>query len=167
MANDGKQNNARYELDFGIIPKIFYKDPGDFVTRCLRWKDGYVCAMFNRYYELVNKVFFPNHPKRFDPSQFALTESKIEGGRVIYITLPTEHEGSLVYCSAYAAAYRKGFFGIKDAKLFLIERSVLGTDCIGTMDPEGKHVNFGPVTGSIQGDIARIAEIVRSQKTKK
>lgn len=168
MANDGKLNNARYELDFGIIPKIFHKDPTDFITRCLRSKDGYVCAMFNRYYELVNKVYFLDNPKHFETNQFGLIKQRLSGGvQMAYITLPSEHEGSLVYCTAYAVVWQKGFFRFKNPRLFHIVRNLGGVMTVCTVDAEGNYTDHGPTTGTAEEDMARIGEIIQKQEESK
>lgn len=163
----GELNNARYQLDTAIIPKIFHKDPSDFVIRCLRAKDGYLCALFNRYYDFVNPVFFIDSYKHFEVSDFSQTEHSFDGNkRILYIHLPTEHQGSLNYCTAYVFAYEKKFFGPKNAKFYTIEHQFGGGEHIGSVDKEGNHVDFGASSGTKEGDIARIQEMAFQEEKK-
>lgn len=167
MANDGKLNNARYQLDFGMIPKIFYKDPVDFTTRCRRAKSDYLCALFNRYYQVVNTVYFFDRPKKFRPSDFSQRETSPAGGKqLLHITLPTEHEGSLEYCTDYVIAFEKGLFGVKNPRLYAIERNLGGVMTIGAMEPDGTHTDHGPAAGTVEENLARIARIAFAKEGK-
>lgn len=163
----GELNNARYQLDTAIIPIIFYKDPSDFVIRCLRQKDGYLCALFNRYYDFVNPVFFIENHKHFEISDFSQTEHDLGGKQqLLYIHLPTEHQGSLNYCTAYVFTYEKKFFGPKNVRFFTIEHQFGGGEVIGSVDAEGNHVSCGPSSGDKAEDIARIQKIAfQEEKT--
>lgn len=138
-----KINNVRFQLDFGMIPKIFYRDPIDFVLRTRRVKGDYICALFNRYYETLNPMYFPETPKSFAPSDFTVRESVSGGQHFLIISLPEEHEGSLEYCTEFIIAYRKGIFGMKNPRLFALERNLGGTMTIGAMEPDGSHSTLG------------------------
>lgn len=165
MTNDshksaGGLNNARYQLDFSIIPKILFKDPTDFITRCQRSKGEYICALFNRFYEFANSVFFFDRPKHFDSDQFTLQERKLsDGRRMLHITLPSEHEGSLVYCTDYVILYEKKLFGVKNAASFTIERHLGGTVIIGSVDDQMNHVHHDESRGSQEADLDLIRDL--------
>lgn len=163
---ESKLNNVRYQLDYGMIPKIFYRDPVDFVLRSRRVKGAYISALFNRYYELVNPVFFPDRPKTFRPEDFSVTESAAGRGRLLRITLPEEHEGSLEYCTEYVIAFGKGLFGVKNPRLYAIERNLGGVMTIGAMEPDGTHTDLGP-GGTVEENLSRIAGTAfgKEQKT--
>lgn len=156
----GNLNNARWELDTRMIPSIFYKDPTDFIVRCRRQKDGYLCALFNRYYEIANKVFFFDDPKFFEKSQFVLTETDLDNGRtVLHLSLPDEHQGSLNYCTGYGIAFEKKLFTIRNPKFFTLERHFGGIFRLGTVDKEGNHTDLGETSGDVQKDLETIGRI--------
>lgn len=162
----GKLNNARYELDFYMIPKIFHRDPADFIVRCQRTKGGYLSALFNKYYDIANSVFFFNNPKHFSEADFTMVEAHpAKGQHVLYISLPTEHEGSLVYCTGLAIAYEKKLFTIKNPRFFLIERQLGGIFRIGSVDPEGNFTDHCDSSGTVEGDIALIHSLASEAKT--
>ena len=138
-----KINNVRFQLDFGMIPKIFYRDPIDFVLRTRRVKGDYICALFNRYYETLNPMYFPENPKSFTPGDFTVRECDAGKLQFIMITLPKDHEGSLEYCVDYIIAYRKGIFGMKNPRLYALERNLGGVMTIGAMNPDGSHSTLG------------------------
>ena len=153
----GKLNNARYELDLYMIPKIFHKDPADFIVRCQRTKGGYLSALFNKYYDIANSVFFFNNPKHFQESDFTITEATpVKGQHVLCLTLPSEHEGSLVYCTGFAIAYEKKLFAVKNPRFFLIERQLGGVFRIGSVDAEGSYTDLCASSGNPVEDIPRI-----------
>lgn len=137
MAN--KLNNVRFQLDFGMIPKIFYRDPVDFILRTRRVKGEFLCALFNRYYETLNPMYFPENPKQFSPGDFTVREDR----GMLLIGLPHEHEGSLEYCTQYIILWKKGLFGPKNARLFALERGLGGIMTLGAMEPDGTHTTLG------------------------
>lgn len=110
---ENKINNVRFQLDFGMIPKIFYKDPIDFVLRTRRVKTDYICALWNRYFETLNPMYFPENPKQFSSEDFTLREAVQGKLRFVLLALPDDHEGSLEYCTDYFIVWQKGIFGIK------------------------------------------------------
>lgn len=160
----GSINNARWDLDTHMIPSIFYKDSADFIIRCRRHSDGYLCALFNRYYEIANRVFFLDDPKHFEKAQFSLTEHNPEhGGQVIRLSLPDEHKGSLNYCTDYVITYDKKLFGPQNAKFFTIERHFGGVYRLGTVDASGNHTDLGESTGTAEDDVAQLCRIAAEQ----
>ena len=149
-------NNFRYTLDFIIMPQ---NATPQFIQECISRKEKKICEFFNHYYNTINHLHFANHPKTFHEEEFTVTNTAVSNTRfILYITLPDEHEGSLMYCTAYAFSYERNFMGIKNIKFFTIEKSDMGTRCIGTME-DGKHMNLGLPTGTVEGDIAAIANI--------
>lgn len=151
-----KINNVRFQLDFGMIPKIFYKDPIDFVLRTRRVKSDFICALWNRYYETLNPMYFPENPKQFTPRDFTIRDGAAGKLHYYHITLPKDHEGSLEYCTAYFVVWQKGFFGMKNIRLFGLERNLGGTMTIGGMEPDGSHSTLG-IAGTEEENISLIA----------
>lgn len=152
-----KLNNVRFQLDFGMIPKIFYKDPLDFVLRSRRVKEEFICALFNRYYETLNPMYFPENPKHFSPADFAFRELTGEKGtHYQIITLPREHEGSLEYCTQFIIVWKKAMFKKTLYRLYAIERTPLGLLSLGAMEPDGTHTTLG-AAGTEEENLSRIA----------
>ncbi len=154
---NNKINNVRFQLDFGMIPKIFYKDPIDFVLRTRRVQGEYICALVNRYYETLNPMYFPENPKHFTPEDFTVREIGDKGRSFLVIGLPTDHEGSLEYCVEYYIAYRKGVFGMKSHRLYALERNLGGVMTIGAMNPDGTHTTLGRA-GTEEENLALMAK---------
>ncbi len=154
---NNKLNNVRFQLDFGMIPKIFYKDPVDFVLRTRRVKGDYICALWNRYFETLNPMYFPENPKKFNPVDFTVREAAQRKVHFFLITLPGDHEGSLEYCTEYYIAWRKGVFGMKNPRLYALERNLGGVMTIGAMEPDGTHTTLGSA-GTAQENLALIAD---------
>ncbi len=140
---ENKLNNVRFQLDFGMIPKIFYRDPIDFLLRTRRVKGEYICALWNRYFETLNPMYFPENPKHFSPDDFTVRETSGKGRSFLMITLPKDHEGSLEYCVEYIIAGKKGIFGMKSPRLYALERNLGGVMTIGAMNPDGTHTTLG------------------------
>lgn len=154
---ENKLNNVRFQLDFGMIPKIFYKDPVDFIVRTRRVKGEFICALFNRYYEVLNPMYFPENPKHFVPGDFTVRERTLGKAQFFIFDLPGEHEGSLEYCVQFIAAWRKGVFGIKTPRLYALERTPLGLLTVGAMEPDGTYTTLGEA-GTEEENLALIAK---------
>lgn len=154
---ENKLNNVRFQLDFGMIPKIFYKDPVDFVVRTRRVKGEFICALYNRYYEVLNPMYFPENPKCFTPGDFTVGECVLGKAHFFIIGLPREHEGSLEYCTQFIVAWRNGVFGMKEPRLYAVERTPLGLLTVGAMEPDGTHTTLGEA-GTEEENLALIAK---------
>ena len=71
----------------------------------------------------------------------------------MYVSLPDAHEGSLVYCIAYAFVFPDyDQANSSDFLMFTIERSISGTTCIAIMN-DGERANLCEATGTIEGDM--------------
>lgn len=152
-------NNARYQLDFVQMPQN--ANP-QFIQNCLTQKERFLCEIFNSYYSGINPLFYPDHPKSFREDEFTLTNTQISAtGFILYITLPVEHDGSLIYCSAYAFSYERTLLDIKNVRFFTIEQSDMGTACIGSITANGGHINYGQPAGSVEGDLTLIRKILQ------
>lgn len=154
-----KLNNVRFQLDFGMIPKIFYKDPVDFILRTRRVKGDFICALFNRYYETLNPMYFPENPKCFTPADFTARERTLGKAQFFIIDLPGEHEGSLEYCVQFLLVWKKGVFGMKNPRLCAVERTPLGLRNVGAMEPDGTHTTLGEA-GTEEENLAMIVKAV-------
>ena len=164
--------DIRYIIDFRFMPEIIANQGEDFIKNCLARKEECMCCLFvNLYGKMLRGVSYDSSIKGFKPNQFGVTHKIAENGwEVLYITLPEDPFGAQMYCTAYAVAFRRSrgnsfVFWKKNEKIsdicfFTVEKSIFGTDCIGSMTTEGDHLNYGSSTGSAEGDIKRILEIV-------
>lgn len=153
----GMENSVRYDLDFRIIPGMVNDE---FIREILTLRERFFRNFFNRHYQLTYPLFFPDAPPRFQDSDFSFTESaSADGSHLIYVTLPEEHRGSFVYCTAYAFAFRQIGPEITDIRFFTVEHSDLGTGCIGTMAKGTTHLNLAPAADTAEGNKERIHKI--------
>ena len=132
---------ARYTLDFRLIPETIQNQAETFIKSCLQHREEYMAYLFNNYFQNIcidNRI-------QYTPGDFCITENKMSGkDRILYIELPQQYYDSTVYCTAYAIAYSTSMFGkIQKARFFSVEGSVFGTGCIGSVHPNGQHINYG------------------------
>lgn len=148
---------ARYALDFQVMPDTVRKQGETFVKNCLQRKGDYMAHLFNTFFHKLCK----DESVTYYPRDFHVTENKMPGSaRILYIELPEQIYDSTVYCTAYAVAYTKPLFGsIRNVKFFTVEKSLLGTTCIGTMEPDGHHVNFGGAFPTAAENLRKIAKL--------
>lgn len=127
----------------------------------LEKREEYICDIFNSYYDKIgNPILFKEQPKHFSENQFVITNRNLDDTmKIIYVSLSDEHEGSLVYCTAYAFVYCIENKEIVSFFMFTIEKSIDNTTCIAHMW-DGERTNLGTATGSINGDIQFIKELV-------
>lgn len=161
MEAENKVNGIRFQLDFGMIPKIFYRDPADFATRCRRVKGDYLCALVNRYYDMVNPVYFPDSPRQVRPEEFGFSVRKVPGGEILRIVLPPDRDGSLVYCTEYFITCPGGLFSRKKPRLYALERNLGGVMTLGAMEPDGTHTDLCPA-GTPEENLAKIAAVMKN-----
>lgn len=133
-------DNARYMLDFQLIPDMIRTTGRDFVSKCLMYREDLICLFFNHIlHEMAGQAGRP-----YTREQFRVTEHTVsDQDRILYIELPPAADSSAVYCTAYAVAYSDTPLGVQDVRFYSIEKSTRGTTCIGTMDADGNHINYG------------------------
>ncbi|MDE6426837.1 MAG: hypothetical protein K2K89_12000 [Ruminococcus sp.] len=156
-----EKNNVRYQLDFILIPLFADNQGVDFVNSILESRGSILCNIFNSFYdEAGNNTFFKDNPKHFTDDQFIITEKDFDDEmKIIHISLPDEHEGSEVYCKAYIFACYMKDNKMDSCSMFTVEKSMVDATFICKMT-NGQHMNFGFGTGSVDGDIQRIRNLV-------
>ena len=134
------KNNTRHTMDFQVMPDLIGKSGSTFVKRCLKEKERHICEIYNYFFQKV----FKNFQITYNEKDFCISDHKMSGHqRILYISLPPKHDDSTVFCTAYAVFYEKNLFGIGNTQFYTVEASVFNTTCIGTMSPDGTHLNFG------------------------
>lgn len=155
-----KRAPVRHQLDFTVMPQLFYRDKEAFLKSALNKKETFFCDLFTQHYTWANPIYYPDSPRSFRESDFSLYLHSLPGGKnILYISLPEEHEGSTVFCTAYALTYQKGFLSHKNIRFFTVEESIMGTTCIGQVPAEGGHINCGPTAGTMDGDLELLEKI--------
>lgn len=155
-----ERNGVRYNLDFRLMPLLAEKEGVEFVNGLLVSRGSILCDIFNSFYdEFGNATFFKDCPKHFTEDQFNVTEKDFDDNlKIIHISLPKEHTGSIVYCTAYVFVCCMEDNEIKSCSMYTVEKSMGDIAFIGKMT-NGGHMNFGFSTGSVNGDIQRIREL--------
>ncbi len=155
-----EKNNVRYKLDFRVIPSMFESKGTEFINMLRESRGSILCNVFNLFYDdFGNSTFFKDNPKHFTENQFVFTEKDFGNNlKIIHISLPEEHEGSDIYCTAYIFSCRMQNNKVQSCSMYTVEKSMGDMAFIGTMTNTG-HLNFGFSTGSVDGDIQRIREL--------
>ncbi|MDE5557250.1 MAG: hypothetical protein K2J32_06085 [Ruminococcus sp.] len=155
-----EKNNVRYELDFVLMPLLAENEGVEFANGLLESRGSILCNIFNSFYdEFGNASSFKDCPKHFTENQFIFTEKDFDNNlKIIHISLPDEHEGSDIYCTAYIFACYMEDSKINSCSMFTVEKSIDDVAFIGKMTNR-QHMNFGLSTGSVDGDIQRIREL--------
>ena len=156
-----KKNNVRYRLDFKLMPSMVENHGLNFINKVLKQRGNAICKIFNSFYdEFGNHLFFIDNPKHFTEDQFVYTEKDFNSNlKIIHISLPEEHEGSDMYCIAYIFVCRMQNGKVQTCSMYTVEKSFSDLAFICSMTKKG-HMNFGPSTGSVDGDIQRIKDLV-------
>lgn len=158
-----EQNGVRYNLDFTLMPLMAENEGIELVNGLLESRGGILCNIFNSYYDKFgNASFFKDCPKHFTEEQFTVTEKDFDDMKIIHISLPEEHTGSFVYCTAYVFVCGTEDSKINSCSMFTIEKSMGDITFIGKMS-NGQHINFGLGTGSADEDIQRIRELTGNE----
>lgn len=153
-------DNLRYGLDFTFMPGLLQRQGPGLLMELLTEREEFICRIFNLFYNYMAVQDGTGRPKRhFTPDEFEVITRDLSGGRgIIYVTLPEDPDGAMVYCTAYAFLCVKDGRKITDPVMYTIERSVMNTTCIGRMKG-GTHYNLGPATGTVEGDIEFIDKL--------
>ncbi|MDE6670610.1 MAG: hypothetical protein K2J36_09040 [Ruminococcus sp.] len=159
-----EKNNVRYELDFRLMPLMTENKGIEFINLIIVSRGSIICTIFNSFYdECGNSTFFKDNPKHFTEDQFVFTEKDFSNNlKIVHISLPEEHEGSDIYCTAYIFACHMEDNIATSCSMYTVEKSMGDMAFIGKMTDTG-HLNFGISTDSADGDIERIREIVTSR----
>lgn len=152
-------DNNRYDLDFKYLPQIFYGDKKGLIKSILTDGENKIYKIFDEYYQKIkNRIKKEQVFKRsdFKVTDFAVTKTN----HVLYVDLPKDLEKSRSYCSAYAFTYSKTLFGMKNIRFFTVEYEFEGTSCIGSIEEDGSHSNYGDASEDIQVNVNRISRVV-------
>ena len=148
----GQKLPIRHELDFVLLPKLFYEDTKAFSKCFLLNTREMLAQIYNDVYKVVDKG--KPRPRTFAAEDFCAQWKPFgEGGQICYVTAPAPpaDDGSHVYCTAYALVVTKAL-----TRLYTVEKGFMGTTCIGYMDEAGNHVNLGDAGNTAEENISRI-----------
>lgn len=137
------KRQVRAEIDFRLIPKLFYMNKDAFSMTFLNAPQRFLAQIYNDFYKRVTSTFF-QRAKYFSEKDFSVEIKTFPSNiKIVYVSLPPIEDRSPVFCTAYALVVCH-----KDTSFYTIEDSVLGTTCIGTIDEDGNHINYGPAGSS-------------------
>lgn len=159
----------RYVIDFHIIPKLFINAPDKMLVHL---ENGTICDFLYTVFEDAYEGM-----KKFNRNEFEC--KKYEDGEcsLYYITLPREHEGSMVWCNAYGFAFRITGDSII-YQMYTVEETDSGmvfgeksgfpkTNMLCGVDPEMNHLNFGPSSEFQMENVERMIQLTKAIKIKK
>lgn len=149
-------NNARYILDFQIMPQLLADVGSDYVKNCLIEKNRFVFRVFDTFLAKLNDQAHSGHtPDQFEVSQYTLSSSQ----KLLYIRLPDAADRSMLWCTAYCITFTQTGDDIRDVQFFTVEKSTRGTGCIGTMTTDGDHINYGIAHPSEEDNINAVFSV--------
>lgn len=151
----------RHETDFRVVPQLYHNDKAAFGQILL----GDACAFLARIYTQVlegNKTSRWAKVKKYKASDFRATKTPFPGGTLVWVDLPLKEDGSHVWAVAYAVVIPED----GEVRLYQVEQSVFGTSCIGSVDPQGDHINHGPL-GTHEETVGRILELALGRDPRK
>lgn len=154
----------RYYIDFVLIPRLVAQAPGAIYTNLMQGKmPEFLTTVFNDVYENL---------KSFTKDQFNVEIYKDSFSTIFYTTLPTEHEGSMVYCNAYGFAFTQqgdtiatAMFTVETGDAMCAKMSGMHVDhdtymLCGFSDTL-THLNFGHAFTTNEENAKKMLEIVR------
>ena len=164
-----------YDFEFRLFPKHFNAFKFTTFAKIFASADSkkynHLCDIFNdRYYvaqcakSIKKRIKFKEKDfsyKVFNFGKIAHDETKASYS-VLYITLPLPHEEDFprVWCTGYAIPFRTFPNGQGEIfNLYTIEKSSLGTTCIGAVGENGEHYNYGPAGNSEEWNATRVLRI--------
>ena len=151
----------RHETDFRVVPQLYHNDKEAFGQIML----GDAGAFLARVYTQVldgTKTHRWSKTKKYKASDFHVTKTPFPGGTLVWVDLPLKEDGSHVWATAYATVIPEG----GEARLYQVEQSVFGTSCIGSVDPQGNHINHGPL-GTHEETVSRVLELALGRDPRK
>lgn len=154
--NEQEFNNligVRYSIDFRVVPKIFMGAPSGVLGALLNNEIGdLLSAIFNDVYE---------GKRKFSADNFKAIRHIDEDDFVYYVTLPSEHDGSIVWCDAYGFAFvRDG--DAMSAQFFTVEDSGRGIKMLCGLDTNLDHINFGNAFDTDIENAQKMLQIAKS-----
>lgn len=146
----------RYMIDFKFIPELFYKE---------KWKISevfikeFLAASYTAAYKAIKPRFFWQRPKQFSARDFKIYDMYRDGTRLYYVALPPVDDSSDCFCAAYVIVLYS-----EECRLFTVEKSIYGEDCIGTIDENNQHILLEHATDSVENNMEIIYEYVLTEK---
>ena len=146
----------RYQIDFHMIPSLFYENKDGFRTHLLMAPEHTLADVYTNAYRKLQGGTPGLCFITFRPVDFLVQKRSYAGDcQLVYISVPkpAEDDGSHVYCEAFALV------SICDSiSLYTIEKSVFGTSCIGSVDRTGSHHNLGSAGKSTKENVEMLCK---------
>lgn len=147
-----------YDLEFNFIPQCFNSFGGENLIELLKDKEQRMVNVFNSYYRRNGeKPIFKKEDFCFLDISFG-----IGGPHIVYVKLPIPETQNIpqVFCYGYCFAFVSNKNNIEFRGLYTIEGSAWGTTCIGSIDANGTHTNYGPAGNNPNESINKVKQIV-------
>lgn len=154
-------NDVRYTLDFDFMPEMFYETPAQFFNALEQGKEGFLCNVFNNFYEGVNEKHFKNNPIVFKPEDFKITKYLLAKSKFLYyVEVPTPHDGAKVWCEAFCFGFDLKIAEESKLKYFTVENSELNVKMLCGVDSDKKHVNYGKAAADMENNVDKMLKIM-------
>ena len=146
----------RYQIDFQMIPSLFYENKDGFCTRLLMAPESILADVYTNAHRKLQGGTPGLRFLTFRPVDFLVQKRSYSSDRqLVYVSVPkpAEDDGSHVYCEAFALV------SVGDSiSLYTVEKSVFGTSCIGSVDRAGSHHNLGSVGKSTKENVEMLCK---------
>lgn len=146
----------RYQIDFQMIPSLFYENKDGFRTRLLMAPESILADVYTNAHRKLQGGTPGLRFITFRPVDFLVQKRSYSGDRqLVYVSVPkpAEDDGSHVYCEAFALV------SVGDSiSLYTVEKSVFGTSCIGSVDRTGGHHNLGSAGKSTKENVEMLCK---------
>lgn len=141
----------RYQIDFQMIPSLFYENKDGFRTQLLMESERVLADVYTNAHRELQGGTPGLRFISFRPVNFLVQKRSYSGDRqLVYISVPkpAEDDSSHVYCEAFALV------SVGDSiSLYTVEKSVFGTSCIGSVDRTGGHHKLGSASKSTKENV--------------
>lgn len=146
----------RYQIDFQMIPSLFYENKDGFRTHLLMAPESILADVYTNAHRKLQGGTPGLRFITFRPVDFLVQKRSYSSDRqLVYVSVPkpAEDDGSHVYCEAFALV------SVGDTiSLYTVEKSVFGTSCIGSVDRTGSHHNLGSVGKSTKENVEMLCK---------
>lgn len=146
----------RYQIDFQMIPSLFYENKDGFRTRLLMAPESILADVYTNAHRKLQGGTPGLRFITFRPVDFLVQKRSYSSDRqLVYVSVPkpAEDDGSHVYCEAFALV------SVGDSiSLYTVEKSVFGTSCIGSVDRTGSHHNLGSAGKSTKENVEMLCK---------
>ncbi len=146
----------RYQIDFQMIPSLFYENKDGFRTHLLMAPESILADVYTNAHRKLQEGAPGLRFITFRPVDFLVQKRSYSSDRqLVYVSVPkpAEDDGSHVYCEAFALV------SVGDSiSLYTVEKSVFGTSCIGSVDRTGSHHNLGSAGKSTKENVEMLCK---------